>query len=146
MNRTKFVKSFLKFALVLPMLLSISLVSAKTNDPLVKSNPVVVGGLGFNELSHEFGSIKESDGDASAVFTFVNNTTKPVVISNVSAACGCTTPEWTKEPIAPGATGSIKATYGAKGRVGAFDKTVSVTTSADPATVVLRIKGTVVGN
>jgi len=97
-----------------------------------------------NETVHDFGTIQEKDGKATAVFTFTNNTDKPIVISNVKPSCGCTTPEWTKEPIAPSKQGQVKAIYDAAGRPGPFDKSIAVETTGDPTSFSLRIKGTVV--
>ncbi len=66
-----------------------------------------------------------------------------MVINRVTASCGCTTPDWTKEPIAPGKTGFIKATYAAKGRPGQFSKTITVFSNAKEGNVLLNIKGVV---
>ncbi len=71
-----------------------------------------------------------------------NNTDKSVVITNVQGSCGCTATDYTKEPIAPGKTANVKATYNAANK-GAFTKTVTVTTSADETPKVLTFKGIV---
>lgn len=97
----------------------------------------------FEETTHNFGSFKESDGTQSTTFKFTNNGEAPLVLSNVRASCGCTTPEWTREPVAPGATGSIKVTYNPKNRPGSFNKSVTVSSNAENSTVVLRISGKV---
>jgi Protein of unknown function (DUF1573) len=76
-------------------------------------------------------------------FQFKNTSTKAVIITNVKPACGCTAADYTKESIAPGKTGYVKATYNAAA-VGAFTKTVTVTTSADVNPKVLTFKGNVV--
>jgi hypothetical protein len=65
------------------------------------------------------------------------------VISNVQASCGCTTPEWPKEPIMPGATARIKASYNSQGRPGVFNKSITVTSNTSEPTKVLYIKGIV---
>ena len=92
---------------------------------------------------HDFGDIKESDGSASHVFTVLNNGELPLVISRVIASCGCTTPEWTKEPIAPGKTGDVKVTYDTADRPGPFTKTISVYSNGKTGNYVLTIKGDV---
>ncbi|MFZ4457248.1 MAG: DUF1573 domain-containing protein [Bacteroidales bacterium] len=97
----------------------------------------------FANMSHDFGTISDADGSVSCEFVFTNNGDAPLVISRVTASCGCTTPSWTQEPIAPGKTGFIKATYAAKGRPGAFSKTITVVSNAKEGTVMLNIKGTV---
>ena len=97
------------------------------------------------EKTHDFGVIKEEDGRVSHVFTFKNVTEGPLTIKNVRASCGCTTPAWSREPIAPGAEAQITVTYNASGRPGAFHKSVTVTLSngTEDFTQVLFIKGKV---
>ena len=97
------------------------------------------------EKTYDFGTIKEEDGRVSHVFTFKNVTDGPLTIKNVRASCGCTTPAWSREPIAPGAEAQITVTYNASGRPGAFHKSVTVTLSngTEDFTQVLFIKGKV---
>jgi uncharacterized cupredoxin-like copper-binding protein len=84
----------------------------------------------FNNETHDFGNLKEEGGNPEHEFEFTNTSTKPVQLVYVKASCGCTTPTWTKEVVAPGAKGSIKASYNVK--PGAFNKTISVrATTAD---------------
>lgn len=99
----------------------------------------------FEETTHNFGVIKEEDGRVSYVFEFKNATQAPLTIKNVRASCGCTTPNWSKEPIAPEGNGKITVTYNAKGRPGAFHKSITVTLSngTEDFTQMLYIKGQV---
>ena len=76
-------------------------------------------------------------------FEFKNTGKTAVVITNVKASCGCTATDYTKTPVQPGATATVKATYNAAAK-GAFSKTVTVTTNADDAPKVLSFKGTVI--
>ncbi len=100
--------------------------------------------LTFEEPSHEFGKIKEVDGPAEFDFIFKNTGTDPIKIVNVRASCGCTTPAWTREEVAPGKSGFIKASYNPRNRPGPFHKTLTVTTSAaQNNTIILRISGQV---
>lgn len=100
--------------------------------------------LTFEEPVHDFGSIKEVDGPAEFDFVFKNTGTEPIKILNVRASCGCTTPAWTREEVAPGKKGFIKASYNPRNRPGPFHKTLTVTTSsAANSTIVLRINGQV---
>lgn len=100
--------------------------------------------LTFEEPSHEFGAIKEVDGPAEFDFVFKNTGTDPIKILNVRASCGCTTPAWTREEVAPGQNGFIKASYNPRNRPGPFHKTLTVTTSAaQNSTIILRISGQV---
>jgi hypothetical protein len=76
-------------------------------------------------------------------YEFTNTSGKTVVITKVQGSCGCTATDYTKEPIAPGKSANVKATYNAANK-GAFTKTVTVTTSADETPKVLTFKGTVI--
>ena len=98
----------------------------------------------FEKTEHDFGKINEADGRVSTVFTFKNEGMAPLVLSNVRASCGCTTPTWTKEPVEPGQTGSITVTYNPNGRPGRFQKTVTITSNATEATKRVYIKGEVI--
>lgn len=100
--------------------------------------------ISFTEISHDFGTIKEADGKVTCTFEFNNTGNEPLVLSNVKASCGCTTPEWTREPIAPGAKGEIKATYDPNRRPGKFNKSITITSNSENPTTVLTIKGDVV--
>ena len=99
----------------------------------------------FNEKHHDFGSVREEDGNAVTEFTFVNTSNQVITIKNVRASCGCTTPTYSREPIAPNGEGKITVAYGASGRPGSFNKTVTVQigTDADTRTETLTISGTV---
>lgn len=99
----------------------------------------------FDERVHDFGSIKEVDGPVAYHFEFVNAGTSPVLIKNVESSCGCTSPEWTKQPVLPGKRGFVKATFDPKDRPGYFDKTITVYSNSRTAVVELKIKGTVEG-
>lgn len=95
---------------------------------------------------HDFGTFKEEAGKQSFDFIVSNTGNAPLVIQNIVASCGCTTPDWTKEPIQPGANGKITAVYDPAGRPGQFNKTLSVYTNSDPNIVVLTIKGEVIAH
>ena len=96
----------------------------------------------FNKETHDYGIIKYN-ADPYCVFEFKNTGNEALLITEARGSCGCTVPEWPKEPIAPGATGMLKVTYDTK-RVGSFQKSVTITSNAvnDPVKVV-NIKGEV---
>ena len=100
--------------------------------------------IAADETSHDFGQIKEADGKVSGTFVVKNTGDAPLAITRVIASCGCTTPEWTKEPIAPGASGNIKITYDPKGRPGPFSKTISVYSNGKTGSFILTIRGEVI--
>jgi Protein of unknown function (DUF1573) len=105
--------------------------------------PQVEGaGMVFDNETIDYGTIQHN-ADGKREFTFTNNGNKPLIITNTQGSCGCTVPSTPKDPIAPGAKGSIGVKY-ATDRVGAFTKTVTVTSNAEGMpTKVITIKGTV---
>ena len=95
----------------------------------------------WDKTVYEFGNIPQGV-PATGTFKFTNTGTAPVILSDVKGSCGCTVPEWPKEPIMPGKTGIIKATYNAA-NPGAFNKSITVTANTENSTTVLFIKGDV---
>lgn len=98
---------------------------------------------------HDFGTVKEGPA-AVYVFEFKNVGKAPLIIQNASASCGCTTPDWSKEPVLPGKKGKVTVSYNTQGRVGPIDKTVWIQSNAAlPESMKaggryeLKIKGTV---
>lgn len=116
--------------------LSLALIAVATmaQQPVIK----------FEKHEHDFGKINEADGRVTTIFTFKNEGMSPLVLSNVRASCGCTTPKWTKEPIEPGQTGNITVTYNPNGRPGRFQKTITITSNATESTTRIFIKGEVI--
>lgn len=100
--------------------------------------------IAFQATKHDFGTIKQEDGDVTAYFEFTNTGNAPLLISNVRTSCGCTRPTWPTHPIEPGQSGTISATYRASTRPNYFQKTITVY-SNDPehATTTLTITGNV---
>jgi hypothetical protein len=97
----------------------------------------------FSATEHDFGTFKEEAGRQTFDFIVTNSGTDPLVIQNVVASCGCTTPEWTRQPIPAGGKGKVTAIYDPKDRPGPFNKTLSVYANTKPEVVVLVIKGEV---
>lgn len=97
--------------------------------------------------TYDFGTIKEGP-IAEHVFEFTNVGKEPLIIQGASASCGCTTPEWPKEPILPGKNGKITVRYNTQGRVAPFTKEVYIQSNAfvpdGKERYELHIKGTVV--
>jgi len=100
----------------------------------------------FEKLSHDFGTIKEDDGVVSYSFRFKNTGDAPLIINNVKASCGCTTPEWTHKPLIPGSEGLIKVNFNPRRRPGNFTKTISVYSNAGNSVVTLKITGNVIAH
>lgn len=97
----------------------------------------------FETTSHNFGKISETGGNAVYDFVFKNTGNAPLILTNVRAGCGCTTPQWSREPIVPNGTGVIKVSYNPLRRPGAFIKSVTVNSNAENAVVSLTIRGMV---
>lgn len=95
----------------------------------------------FKETKYNFGTIPQGI-PAFTTFTFSNTSKKPLVIANVQSSCGCTTPEFGKEPILPGKSAVIKAGYNAAS-LGNFKRTLSVTFVGFTTPEVLTIEGIV---
>ncbi len=95
----------------------------------------------FTEMLYDFGTIAEEDGKVTHVFEFTNTGESDLLLKNVQASCGCTTPQWAREPIPPKQKASITVTYKAAGRPGPFTKSITVSSNADKK--VLIIKGVV---
>lgn len=100
--------------------------------------------ISVDQQVFNFGSIEEAKGLTSHVFTITNQGDKPLVITRVTASCGCTRPEWTKEPIAAGKTGTLKVTYNPNGRPGSFYKTITLYSNAEKSRYNVAIKGNVI--
>lgn len=96
----------------------------------------------WSEKEHDFGKIKKGT-PVSTTFTYTNTGKAPLSVTDVKASCGCTVPEYTKEVVAPGKTGSVKATYNAA-NVGTFLKSITVTSNVEGGPVILTIKGEVI--
>ena len=118
----------------------------KAAAPAKVEAPKVEGaGMVFENETIDYGTLPHN-ADGKREFVFVNNGNKPLIITNATGSCGCTVPSFPKEPIAPGAKAVIGVKY-ATDRVGAFTKTVTVTSNAEgAASKVLTIKGTILAD
>lgn len=111
------------------------------SEQMMEALPSIV----FEEEFHNFGEIAEGE-VVNHVFTFTNEGDGPLIISNASGSCGCTVPQWPRQPIAPGESGEIKVSFNSSGRAGKQDKRVTLTTNAVPQTKVLNITSTVIAS
>ena len=111
------------------------MLSAQITDAVKKKDKIVV-----KETSFDFGKIMQGK-PVFHNFQVVNLDSAPLVIDDVQASCGCTTPEWSREPIAPGGTSIIKVGYNSAA-AGYFEKTITLM-YAEGMTTMVSIKGTV---
>lgn len=97
----------------------------------------------FDKLTHDFGTFSEAAPVVTCTFTYTNTGDKPLVINQAVASCGCTVPEYTKEPVQPGQKGSIKVTYNGTGKFpGHFKKSITIRTNGKVEMTRLYIEGT----
>ena len=130
--------------IILIAMLAVVGITASNAQTTKKAKVAKIEGAGmvFENETIDYGTIAHN-ADGNRQFVFVNNGTKPLIITNTQGSCGCTVPTTPKEPIAPGAKGIIGVKY-ATDRVGTFTKTVTVTSNAEgQPTKTLTIKGTV---
>ena len=97
----------------------------------------------FDKLVHDFGDVSMDDGPLTCTFTVTNNGTEPLVLFEVVSSCGCTDVTWTREPLQPGKSGTISATFKNEDGPFPFDKTLTVYISGQRKPVILRLRGTV---
>jgi hypothetical protein len=96
----------------------------------------------FEKTTHDYGTVTKG-GDGTCEFKFKNNGVEPLILSNVSSSCGCTVPEWPREPILKGKSASVKVKYDTN-RVGPINKTITVMSNAKVPSIQLKIVGNVV--
>lgn len=96
----------------------------------------------FEETEYNFGKITQGD-TVRHTFTFKNDSDEDLLISNASASCGCTIPEWPKEPIAPGERGKIEVKFNSTGKSGVQNKVVMITANTNPNVTNVALKGEV---
>ena len=97
----------------------------------------------FDKLVHDIGDVSMDDGPLTCTFTVTNNGTEPLVLFEVVSSCGCTDVTWTREPLQPGKSGTISATFKNEDGPFPFDKTLTVYISGQRKPVILRLRGTV---
>ncbi len=120
-------------------------VSNTDNGMEVSTNVNANGALAefsFEEENHDFGTIEEGT-IAKYDFTFTNTGEAPLIITNAAGSCGCTVPSWPREPIAPGAEGTIHVEFNSNNRTGNQTKTVTLSANTVPNKKVLRINAMV---
>ncbi len=98
--------------------------------------------ISFAKTEHDFGKLIQGE-QVSVIFKFENTGELPLLISKVSASCGCTASKYPTEPIAPGEEGRLEVTFDSKGQRGMQNKTVTVLTNTQPQSTILRLKAQV---
>lgn len=121
------------------------LVIHQVNGQFVKAPDVLPGPHAEMEFEHElfnFGTIKQGE-KVKNVFVFTNTSDHPLIIANAKGSCGCTVPEWPKEPIMPGESSHFLVVFDSKGKKGKQSKKVTITANTAQPNTFLNIKGNV---
>lgn len=134
-------KNILSIAFVLAAVAGLYAQDKPTLDNVGNENPNQAV-FTFKEEEFNFGTIKQGE-QVKHDFEFTNTGKEALIISNAAGSCGCTVPEWPKEPIAPGAKAVIKVTFNSAGKQGVQDKTVTLQSNAKQNPFVLHLKGDV---
>ena len=126
---------------------SSSVVSSTPEATIIPNEPIVSAGpktfVVFDSYDHDFGDIKQ-DSKHEKLFSFTNTGKEPLIITNAKGSCGCTVPEYPKEPILPGETGEIKVVYSPGKQTFKQTKSVTITANTDPETTVLKVYANVI--
>ena len=97
----------------------------------------------FYTSEYDFGRVYEGE-NVGWFFKFKNTGSKPLLIKNAYGSCGCTVPEFSKEPVVPGEEGTIKVIFNTKGRTGIQSKTITVETNASNNPEILSLKAEII--
>ncbi|MCG8410863.1 MAG: DUF1573 domain-containing protein [Bacteroidales bacterium] len=100
--------------------------------------------ISFDKTVHDFGKVKEDGGRVEYKFEYTNTGSAPLIITNVRASCGCTSPTWTQQPVMPGQKGFVTTMFNPIRRPGMFNKSITVETNSQKSRNVLRITGEVI--
>ena len=114
----------------------------QSSDTLVNEAAMAGGKIEFTEPIFDFGQVKEGE-VVEQVYAYTNMGTAPVILSQVSASCGCTTPSYTQTPVLPGQSGEIKVSFDSNGQVGKQQKIVTIVSNADNKVATIQLRGEV---
>lgn len=114
----------------------------QSSDTLVNEAAMAGGKIEFAEPIFDFGQVKEGE-VVEQVYAYTNTGTAPVILSQVSASCGCTTPSYTQTPVLPGQSGEIKVSFDSNGQVGKQQKIVTIVSNADNKVATIQLRGEV---
>lgn len=109
-------------------------------QPTAPTGPTTV--LAFDETEYSFGTVNAGE-KVSHTYSFKNTGTEPLIISNAKGSCGCTVPQWPREPIAVGGEGEITVVFDSKNKKGPRNQKVTITANTDPPQTFIYLKGEV---
>lgn len=145
-----------RITLILPVIAVLTIASCGGGDKKVDGSIVTNGSsanagdvdpdklaaIEFEELEFDFGEVIEGQ-KVVHEYRFTNTGENPLVITSAKGSCGCTVPEYPKDPISPGASAVITVNFDSEGRVGPANKTVTLQANTSPNTHTLILKGNV---
>lgn len=135
-------KSLLVAACSIVFAFSANAQTDKVAAPAPAVAPASTAEMTFEAEEFNFNTVKQGE-SVQRDFTFTNTGKEDLIITNAQGSCGCTVPQWPKEPIKKGGKGVIKVTFNSAGKMGLQDKTVTITSNAKNSPRVLHLKGTV---
>jgi len=130
-------KIFIAAALL--MFSSIGLIAQNAEQETANPNAPV---LSFDKLEHDYGTMYQN-ADGNAYFVYTNTGKEPLIFSRVKSSCGCTTPKWSRQPLMPGQSDTLKVRYDTK-RLGSFHKSITISSNASVSRMILQVKGKVI--
>jgi len=107
------------------------------------ADPSTLGSFQFSEIEYDFGTINEGK-VVEKIFNFTNKGHAPLVISNITASCGCISPGWTKVPVQPGKTGFVKVVFDSTNKNGSQSPSVTIQANTNPTVTRLSLRGSVI--
>ncbi len=119
--------------------------AGKADSTVVNVEQAGAGKMEFEEDTFNFGTVKEGE-VVEHVFKFKNSGDYPIVLAQVSASCGCTTPTYTSTPEKPGEFGEIAVKFDSQGQVGQQQKIITIASNAEKPVTTVQLKGEVVVN
>lgn len=117
--------------------------SANDSVAITTENVEAKTTIAFEEAAFDFGKITQGE-KVEHTFKFTNTGNEPLVVVSAKGSCGCTVPQWPKEPVAPGASGEIFVVFNSEGKSGTQHKQVSIVANTEPATTFIAISGEVI--
>ncbi|MEZ5043773.1 MAG: DUF1573 domain-containing protein [Saprospiraceae bacterium] len=110
--------------------------------PAVPAGPTTV--MTFAETTFDFGTVEDGE-KVAHTYTFKNTGNEPLILSDAKGSCGCTVPQWPREPIAPGAEGVVTVEFNSKGKKGKRNQKVTITANTNPPQTFIYLTGEVLG-
>lgn len=116
----------------------------ETTPEASTENVVASTTLSVDRMDHDFGDIQEAAGNVETTFTVTNSGSNPLLISEAKGSCGCTVPDYPRDPIQPGESREIAVSFDPKGKQGPQNKTVTIMANTEPATTVISLRSNII--